>query len=1171
MAVETRIGELLVRYEEACAQGQPPPSLQLLCADCPELVEDLRRFLQGVQRLRPLLASSDDAAGSLSPPAGEADLAAAHIAIPGYEILSELGRGGQSVVFQARRTELKRLVALKMILAGDYAGPKERTRFRVEAEAVARLQHPNIVQIHDIGEHNGRPYLALEYVAGGTLAQRIARQPLAPRQAAQLVETLARAVHCAHQHGIIHRDLKPSNILLERADQEAEALANASPKIADFGLAKRLDAAAGPTSTGDIMGTPSYMAPEQAAGRANDIGPSTDIYALGVILYESLAGRPPFRAETALETLQQVLTEEPVSLTRLRPGVPRDLETICLKCLQKEPRRRYPNADALAEDLRRYMDGRPIQARPVGTLEQLWRWCRRNPALATVGGLAVAALLGMLAFVVAYAFQQANAAAEIRLEQGKTLAALCRAERTNFDRNRDLGLSLCEQGEVAHGLLWLARALQSAPEEADDAVHAIRLNLAASRPRIRAIRSMLPNPNTANFEASLNRVVYSPDGVTIAAGRDNGTVVWLWDSVTGRLCGEPLRHPQALHGMAFHPNGTLVTGCEDRRIRFWDVTTGKLIGEPFSTEASVETIAVGPDGRTLLTCDGKEIQIWEVNPGKSLSWKRKVSAGPKFDVASLGSDGRFYVTVDEKRTGIQVHLTPTGQPVGPRLVVPLPLQIKSTILSPDGKTAVSILSPGGVRAWEPATGDKRFDLVNPGLVTTVAFSRDSQTILTGGQDATVRLWKADTGQPLGPSVHLRSPVWGAAFSPDGTSFATSGGIGDAVLVWEIGLKPDRVIPTPHLIGTVGFSPDGTTLATGGMRLPLGLQLALDLIQSRQLSAGEARLWNVATCEDRGLRLVHSKPVLSAAFSPDGRQCLLGSAFWGDDKSGEARLWDIGTGRQLQVPHGNNLGIPAVAFSPDGRTYVTGGKDRQACLWDAATRKCLRSFHHRDVLRAVAYNPRDGRTIVTGSDDETAQLWDADTGEKRGQALPHHAAVTSVAFSPDGKYVLTGCQDNLARIWNPDTVKIVRTFAHRGWVLAAVFSPDGRLVLTGSLDGTARLWDRATGLPVGPPVEHDKATFLGLELNWVPAVAFSPDGRTLVSGGTDQKARFRAVPRPLEGTPEQIMVSAEVVTGMTLDGDVVDFLNAAQWQERRQRLEELGGLPTIEQEITPLRK
>jgi WD40 repeat protein len=374
---------------------------------------------------------------------------------------------------------------------------------------------------------------------------------------------------------------------------------------------------------------------------------------------------------------------------------------------------------------------------------------------------------------------------------------------------------------------------------------------------------------------------------------------------------------------------------------------------------------------------------------------------------------------------------------------------------------------------------------------------------------------------------------------------------------------------PHLIGTVAFSPDGTTLLTGGMRPPLDIQIALDLIRSRQLSPGEARCWDVVTGKDRDLRLVHSKPVLSAAFSPDGKQCLLGSAIWGDDKSGEARLWDIGTGRLLaQVPHGNNLGIPAVAFSPDGRTYLTGGKDKQAWLWDAATGERLRSFTHIDVVRAVAYSPRDGRTVVTGSDDETAQLWDAETGEKRGLPLIHHAAVTSVAFSPDGKHVLTGCQDNLARLWDPDTRKIVRTFAHHGWVLSAVFSPDGRLVLTGSLDGTARLWDRATGLPVGPPVRHDKAAFLGLELNWVPAVAFSPDGRTLVTGGTDKKARFRAVPRRLEGPQEQIMVWVEVVTGMKLDGDVVDFLNANQWQERRQRLEELGGLAKLEQEMTP---
>jgi hypothetical protein len=311
--------------------------------------------------------------------------------LPGYEILGELGRGGMGVVYQARQVALKRLVALKMILSGTHAGLQELARFRTEAEAVAHLQHPHIVQIYEVGEHEGNPYFALEYVDGGTLQQKLAGKPLPPREAAQLVETLARAMHAAHLRGIVHRDLKPANVLLA---------ADGQPKISDFGLAKRLDDEAGQTRTGAIMGTPSYMAPEQASGVVKRIGPAADIYALGAILYEGLSGRPPFVGETAWDTIALVITEEPVPPRRLNAKVPRDLETICLKCLHKEPGKRYASAADLADDLQRFCRDEPIRARPVGRMERLWRWGRRNPkdaGLIAAGILAV--VLGSATYV----------------------------------------------------------------------------------------------------------------------------------------------------------------------------------------------------------------------------------------------------------------------------------------------------------------------------------------------------------------------------------------------------------------------------------------------------------------------------------------------------------------------------------------------------------------------------------------------------------------------------------------------------------------------------------------------------------------------------------------------------------------------------------------------------
>jgi serine/threonine protein kinase len=437
-APEVRLEELLLRWQEQRRLGEEP-SAEELAAGEPGLVAELGRRMAALRSMEDLLGLGDDTAqDSVDQPPTDPDATRPYgagegldqgpvpsgLRVPGYRIEGLISRGGMGAVYRARQLKPDRPVALKMILSGRHAGPEQRRRFRSEAEAAARLNHPNVVQIYEVGEHDGQAFFSMELVDGGSLAQRLGRGPIPSREAAALVAALADAVAYAHGRGVVHRDLKPANVLLAVSDASKKrpgseapdrrfceaSLTEAVPKITDFGLAKRVDRDAGQTPTVAILGTPSYMAPEQAEGKSKEVGPAADVYALGAILYELLTGRPPFRGETEVDTLCQVLQADPVPPSRLQPSAPRDLETICLKCLQKEPGRRYGGAAALADDLRRWLDGRPILARPTPWWEAAGKWVRRHPAwsgLLAVSAVALAALLGVWIWFTAALQQQA--------------------------------------------------------------------------------------------------------------------------------------------------------------------------------------------------------------------------------------------------------------------------------------------------------------------------------------------------------------------------------------------------------------------------------------------------------------------------------------------------------------------------------------------------------------------------------------------------------------------------------------------------------------------------------------------------------------------------------------------------------------------------------------------
>jgi serine/threonine protein kinase len=505
-------------------------------------------FLQRLQQASP----PADKPFSAAAPSAAAD---EHPAVPGYDVLELLGYGGMGVIYKARHIALNRLVALKMIAGRHHSRPEELLRFRIEGELIARLDHPHIVHIYEVGTYAGRPFLALEFINGGSLADHLDGSPQPPRQAAELVEILARGVHAAHLQGIVHRDLKPANILLAaKEDSEGSSgrgrqkTAYGIPMIADFGLAKQLDRNVRLTQTGSVMGTPSYMAPEQCRGASQETGPATDVYALGILLYELLTGRLPFQAAETMDLLHRILEEEPSPPSRLLPALPRDLECISLHCLEKEPRKRYASAEALADDLRRFLNDEPIHARPVGRLERVWKWARRRPSVAALMlAVALVAALGVAGVTGAmfYAFAGWGEADRLAASEGKLRHE---AERLSLRLTLEKAWSLPEQGQVAEGMLWLVHCLEVAPADDANLQQAIRANLAAWYGQLHSLRAQLPH------RSEMATLAFSPDGRRIATGGIDKTVR-IWDTLTGQPVGPPLSHEATVQAVAFHGDG----------------------------------------------------------------------------------------------------------------------------------------------------------------------------------------------------------------------------------------------------------------------------------------------------------------------------------------------------------------------------------------------------------------------------------------------------------------------------------------------------------------------------------------------------------------------------------------------------------------------------------------
>ncbi len=635
--------------------------------------------------------------------------------LPGYRILGELGRGGMGVVYKAHQTKLNRLVALKMVLAGGHASAADLVRFLAEGEAVAQLQHPNIVQIHEVGKHESLPFFSLEYVDGGTLAQRLRQGPLTPRDAAGLLESLARAMHYAHERGIVHRDLKPANVLLAACGlaPDAKPPATLVPKITDFGLVKRGDG--GLTQTGAILGTPSYMAPEQAEGK-KQIGPAADVYALGAILYECLTGRPPFQAPTPIDTVLQVVSREPAPPSQLQPGLPADLETITLKCLHKEPARRYASADGLADDLARFLADRPIQARPVSQRERAWRWCRRNPALAAT--LSTVALLLVL------------------LAAGASVAAVW-LNRSRDAAEQNLGRAVGAEAEAQEGL-WASHLAQARagrfsrqPGQRFDSLEALT-KAARHRPSLELRNEAIACMALADIRTTPKGAGPTPEEIHPVWGIHDVTLDDAGDATITRKAdgGRAARLPSA-HGKA-----ATFSGSPD----------GAYLAVLHAADAGGSARWVVWDWRrqqTLASLEHRDKRCWGWGAG-----------GAWF----FATDGQGQTTVHDLVGGRVLRRMKLTE--GPS---------ENWAVHPDGRSVAVVGANGIVRVVEWETGRLTTTLAED-AVYTLAWHPHGRWLAVGGGD--VRLWDVPTGRLLGVLAGRGHNA--LAFSPNGDVLASCG-------------------------------------------------------------------------------------------------------------------------------------------------------------------------------------------------------------------------------------------------------------------------------------------------------------------------------------------------------------------------------------------------------------
>jgi eukaryotic-like serine/threonine-protein kinase len=1077
---EERLSDILLAHIEATERGEAPDRRALLAAN-PDLASELAQYFADQDSFEDLAAPLRlVASGSPPGPAGGLDAATAGrdsavdaramAKVPSfgdYELLEEVARGGMGIVYRARQRSLGRVVALKMILAGEFASPTDLQRFKAEAEAAAELDHPHIVSIYEVGQHEGHDYFSMRYIEGGNLGEQLPRFLGDQRASGRLLVTVARAVHYAHQRQILHRDLKPANILLD---------ARGEPYVTDFGLARRVGAEWDLTRSGSVLGTPSYVAPEQASGGDERLSTAVDVYSLGAVLYELLTGRPPFRASSPLETLRQAAEREPERPRIANPRTNRDLERICLKCLEKDPRRRYGSAEALAEDLERWLAGEPIRARLCGPLERTVKWARRRPAVAALVGVSTLASLALVAGLmvgvlvinekrreVSGALGRLGRVIERERQTGyfQTIALAAPAAAANEGQRADALLNGCPERFRHWEWYFLKRLCHSELLSIPLAGEPACVAFSPDGTRLGSASGILGRPGGVDlWEAKTGRhlsalrghtdavtaLAFRPDGRHVASASRDGTIK-VWDADSGREVRTLRGHRDAVLGVAYSPDGRLVaSSAADGIVKTWDAASGEAIRTLEGSRESVWCVAFDPEGRRLAAGGGdKMVRIW--------------------DLAKTGDPG----LVLRGHAGL----------------------VRNVAFSGDGRLLATAGYDGTARLWDAATGQEALTFRgHAGYVTSAAFSPDGLRVASASVDRTVKVWSAGTGEELLTLNGHAASVWSVRFSPDGRHLA-SASMDGTIKLWR---ATDRIVDPARR--DYARSVRKVAVASGGGRLAIAAgESAIEIWdgygdrQVGTLVEVPARVDDLAMSADGGVVAARSpqglklwdastgRPIRSLepplepgpalALSDDGRW-LAGAG------SAGVILWEVASGRGTEPLPFASGPVVELRFSTDGRRLAATAGERPArgpglVVWDLTART---EFPLPSNAAGPCALSADGDRLAMANADaggREAVVWHLASGKTACTLRGHTGPVTALAFSPDGRRVASagGDQDRTVKIWDSETGREVLTLPGLASIRRLAFCGDGRRLLGVAGDGTVKLWDASPRTASGP--------------------------------------------------------------------------------------------------------